>query len=203
MSGCLRSAVLACSLLLSAAAGAQPPEPGEAPPLGVETQASEPWQDEVRTTAAAAAAPALIVEDPAEMAMVTATGFHQALREGDRAAALALLTADLSVIDNGQLLRQRDSYAQQRLDADIAAEADPARQRLGREVYTSGDVAWVVTDWRSQQRSEAGELLIERAETLVLQRGAQGWLITHMHRSERRQLSAPPPVPASPETPLP
>lgn len=197
MMACWRCAILLCGgLLLPAAAGAQPPGPGEAPPLGVETQGSEPWQDEVRSSAAAApAAPALIVEDPAEMAMVAATGFHQALREADRAAALALLAADLSVIDDGQLVRPRDAYAQQWLDADIATEAEPTRQRLGREVYTSGDIAWVISDWRAQPHSEAGELLVERAETLVLQRGVQGWVITHMHRSERRRpVASPPPA---------
>ena len=130
MMACWRCAILLCGgLLLPAAAGAQPPGPGEAPPLGVETQGSEPWQDEVRSSAVAApAAPALIVEDPAEMAMVAATGFHQALREADRAAALALLAADLSVIDDGQLVRPRDAYAQQWLDA-FGGDASPIRDR--------------------------------------------------------------------------
>lgn len=189
--------LLGCGALLSApVAVAQyghfdaPPAPPSAagqaempPPVGVETAVNPPAQDEVGL-ASTASAPALIVEDAAEAAMVVVTGFHQALRENDRAAALAALAPELSVIDNGRVARHREAYAAQWLEGDLQAARAGSRERLDREVFTAGDLAWILSQWRLPGAAAVGGTgFVDLAETAVLQRFTQGWLIVHLHRS--------------------
>jgi ketosteroid isomerase-like protein len=119
-------------------------------------------------------------------AAATVHRFHQALAAGDSAAALALLTGDVEVLESGGV-ETRAEYRSHHLGSDIEfARAVPGR-RGPVKVRVRGDVAWATSTsitegiFRSRPVNSAG------AELMVLVRTPEGWRIAAIHWSSRRR----------------
>ncbi|MFT4956617.1 MAG: ketosteroid isomerase-like protein [Brevundimonas sp.] len=111
--------------------------------------------------------------------------FHAALDAGDRDAALALLTPDVIVLEEGGAERSREEYAGHHLPADIAFAGATRSEVARRAAAVEGDVAWIMTEGRTTGRFDDRAVDRLTAETMVLTRGADGWRIRHIHWSSR------------------
>ena len=111
--------------------------------------------------------------------------FHAALGAGDTAGALALLAEDVVILEQGGAERSREEYASHHLGADAEFAAAVPVTLTRRSGWAEGDAAWIVSEGRITGRFN--ERAVDRltVETMVLQRGPDGWRIRHIHWSAR------------------
>lgn len=118
--------------------------------------------------------------------------FHEALANGDSAAAVSLLAADVTILESGGV-ETRAEYMSHHLPGDIAFARAIRSTRGPLRVTVQGDAAWVaststtVGTYRDRAINSAG------AELMVLSKTAQGWRIRAVHWSSRARRPAPPP----------
>ncbi|MFN2507414.1 MAG: DUF4440 domain-containing protein [Chthoniobacterales bacterium] len=112
----------------------------------------------------------------------TVNAFHEALAKGDRSAALALLSPDAQILENGHR-QTREEYAAEHLTADIAfAKAVPST-RAAMIVRQEGSVAWATVTGRSTGNFNGRNVDAENAELMVLSKTDNRWLIRAIHWS--------------------
>lgn len=134
---------------------------------------------------AAAPASARVVDEAAAPAIAVVDAFHAALGSGERDAALALLTDDVMVLEEGGAERSRDEYAGHHLPADMTFAAATEAEITGRVAWVEGDIAWVLTEGRTSGAFNGRPVDRLTAETMILHRQAEGWRIRHIHWSSR------------------
>lgn len=133
-------------------------------------------------------APAQKQSDSADV-VATVERFHAALAAGDSAAALALLTPDVVIVESGGV-ETREDYRSHHLSADIAFARAVKGERAPLRVTVRGDVAWAigtsttVGEYRGRPVNSSG------AELVVLTRTPQGWRIAAIHWSSRARRPA-------------
>lgn len=130
------------------------------------------------------------VAQDAEEAAGVVDAFHAALETGDTAAALALMSDDVMIFEEGGAERSRGEYASHHLEADAAYAAASVSALSRRAGWASGDVAWIVSEGETQGQagnSATGRLTVE---TMILKRGPDGWRIQHIHWSSRAMPAA-------------
>lgn len=135
--------------------------------------------------ASPASANVLSVPEGAQPAVLAVDAFHAALDAGDRDAALALLTPDVIVLEEGGAERSREEYAGHHLPADMAFAGATHSDVARRTAVVEGHVAWVMTEGRTTGRFNDRAVDRLTAETMVLTRDADGWRIRHIHWSSR------------------
>ena len=126
------------------------------------------------------------VSDEATLPVVAVVdAFHAALGSGNADAVLALLVEDVMVLEEGGAERSRQEYAGHHLPADMAFAAATDAEVTRWAAWIQDDMAWVLTEGRTsgQFNGRAVNRLI--AETMILQRQADGWRIRHIHWSSR------------------
>jgi len=92
---------------------------------------------------------AVSVPEAAQPAVLVVDAFHAALDAGDRDAALALLTSDVVVLEEGGAERSREEYAGHHLPADMAFAGATRSEVARRAAVVEGDVAGVMTEGRT------------------------------------------------------
>lgn len=135
--------------------------------------------------AAQDATPSQLAEPVAASAVAAVEGFHAALKSGDGDAALAFLAEDVVVLEGGGAERSRDEYANHHLSADMAFAAATTAEVTRRAAWVEGDLAWVLTEGRTTGEFNGRAVNSVTAETMILQRGHDGWRIRHVHWSSR------------------
>jgi ketosteroid isomerase-like protein len=108
--------------------------------------------------------------------------FHNALRSGDRALALSLLSPDVLVFEMGMIDASRDAYAAKHLQADIEAAGEMRRELLSRRSGGPGDSRWLLSTYRLRT-NESDPAPLTVVETIILQRTGTTWHIIHLHWS--------------------
>ncbi|MEQ7154117.1 nuclear transport factor 2 family protein [Brevundimonas aurifodinae] len=137
-----------------------------------------------------ASAQIFAVAREAEEAANVVDAFHAALETGDTDSALALMSDDVMIFEEGAAERSRAEYASHHLEADAAYAAASESALSRRAGWASGDVAWIVSEGETQGQagnSATGRLTVE---TMILKRGADGWRIQHIHWSSRAMPAA-------------
>lgn len=134
--------------------------------------------------AIAATVPAL-AHGPKPADIVTA--FHEALKSGDREAALELLLPETLILESGHLQTVTE-YAEHHLTSDIEMSKATSFEVLEQSMQTVEDVAWVVT--RSRRTGTFKERKIDSTgvETMVLHHVKAGWRIAHIHWSSSESM---------------
>jgi hypothetical protein len=154
-----------------------------------------------------AAPVAASVVTPAPADIVDA--FHEALRQGKREQALALLASDATMFETGYVELDREAYAKGHLsdDADFASVTD--YKLIRRSVFQEAQTAWVLTQGSIQGIFGDQHVDLEQTETMLLRQVPAGWQIVHVHWSahphvagDARPAAEPTPAPA-PEPPAP
>ena len=123
--------------------------------------------------------------DSAAVAGVIAK-YHEALAAGDSAAALALLTDDVVILESG-VIETRDEYRSHHLPGDINFAKAIKSQRGPVHVRIRGDVAWASGTSTTQGEMNGRAINSTGAELMVLVRTAQGWKISAIHWSARQR----------------
>jgi len=131
------------------------------------------------------APPGLLGQQSDEPA-ATVDRFHQALRSGDRAAALDALSPDVTVFESGGAELSRDEYASHHLAGDIAFSAAVATEVTARWTGGEGDTAWVLSRTASRGTYRGRDVDRRGVETMLLRRLAGVWRIVHVHWSSRQ-----------------
>ena len=112
------------------------------------------------------------------------TRFHAALASGDSAAALALLTPTVTIMESGSLESLRE-YRSHHLAADIAFARATQERRSGLVVRVRGDVAWTTATSGTRGNFRGKVVNSQGAELMVLTRRRDGWVISAIHWSSR------------------
>lgn len=124
---------------------------------------------------------------PAEAAPAAGAvdAFHSALGAGDTDAALALLSPDVVILEEGGAERSRHEYAGHHLPADAAFAAATEAEVTRRTGAVVGDVAWIISEGRTTGSYNGRAVDRLTTETMVLVRHGDGWIIHHIHWSSR------------------
>ena len=121
-------------------------------------------------------------EDPTPAAVVGA--YHAALHAGDKIRALALLSAQLIVFEDGRSEESRGEYASHHLETDIEFSRHTDRTVLKQLERAGERQAWVLS-WVRVKGTARGVPVDRRLlETILLAREQGSWKITHIHWSE-------------------
>ncbi|MEP6602806.1 MAG: DUF4440 domain-containing protein [Spartobacteria bacterium] len=116
----------------------------------------------------------------------TVETFHGALRRGDSAAALALLAADVMVLESGSA-QTREEYASEHLAEDIAFVKGVPGTRSKVVVKQEGNVAWTTASTESVGKFNGHEINSVGVESMVLTKTESAWLIRTIHWSSHRR----------------
>ncbi len=117
-----------------------------------------------------------------EAIATTVTAFSNALRTGDRAAALALLAPDAQILESGAR-QTREQYAAEHLAADIEFARAVQSTRGALIVRQEGNVAWTTSTNKSIGKFMDRDIDSESAELMVLAKTDGGWRIRAIHWS--------------------
>lgn len=118
--------------------------------------------------------------------------FSAALKSGDMTTVSALLHPAVVVLESGGAERSRDEYFAHHAAADAdflrGAEVRPGP----RSAHRRGELAWVAGESEVQWLRDGKPATSLNTETMVLQRGPQGWRIVHIHWSSRNKKESSP-----------
>lgn len=114
-----------------------------------------------------------------------AQALHAALAAGDASAVEAMLDPKVLILESGGAERSRAEYAAHHMKSDMAFLKNAQYTLLRQSGDSVGDLAWVATEARIATRSGDGPVALMSTETLVLERGAEGWKVVHVHWSSR------------------
>lgn len=111
--------------------------------------------------------------------------FSAALKAGDFDTVRTLLDEKVVILESGGAERSREEYLGHHAISDAAFLGGATVSDVKRGGAVRGDLAWVASESRIQggQGGDAKTLL--STETMVLERGADGWRIVHIHWSSR------------------
>jgi ketosteroid isomerase-like protein len=125
---------------------------------------------------------------PADAAEIKATveRFHQALIHGDRAAALALLSPDALILENGES-QTRAEYEREHLAEDIAFASATHTDWSPVIIKQVGDVAWTTATYKTTGTFHGRKIGSTGVELMVLTKDESGWRIRAIHWSSRKE----------------
>jgi ketosteroid isomerase-like protein len=129
--------------------------------------------------------PARIADEATLPAVAVVDAFHAALGSGNAGAVLLLLTEDVMILEEGGAERSREEYAGHHLPADMAYAAATGTEVTRRRAWVESDIAWVLSEGRTSGQFNGRAVNRLTAETMILQRHADGWRIRHIHWSSR------------------
>lgn len=128
------------------------------------------------------AAPRILPHSPSEAGIVV-DSFHAALRRGDSKAALAFVSDDAVVFEDGRIERTKAEYALRHAEADAAFAKAVAWKLLSRFGHATADLALIASESRTRGRFRGEDVDRIMVETMVLRRQAGAWKIVHIHWS--------------------
>lgn len=123
-------------------------------------------------------------ESPAQVA-ATVQQFHDALKRGDKPAALSFLTEDALIYESGSA-ESRSDYAAHHLAADIEFAAATTRKLTRSSVRCGADTCLVLQESSTEGNFKGKPVHVLGVETTVLLRQGEGWKIRHVHWSSRQ-----------------
>lgn len=109
-------------------------------------------------------------------------GFHQALFRGDPAGALALLSADVMILESGES-QTRAEYERKHLAEDIAFGSATKTERSPLIIKQDGNVAWTTATSKTMGIIKGRKIDSTGVELMVLTKGESGWRIRAIHWS--------------------
>ncbi|TDJ25068.1 MAG: DUF4440 domain-containing protein [Gammaproteobacteria bacterium] len=132
---------------------------------------------------AAVVEPKLGIDADREGATAVARGFRRSLSRGKGDAALSVLAEDVVIFEHGGVERSRSEYASHHLGADMAFLAHLETEIVHQRVFAGDDLVILASETRQHGTYRGAEIDRVTTETLVLEKGAQGWRISHIHWS--------------------
>jgi ketosteroid isomerase-like protein len=127
----------------------------------------------------------LPMQDAPHEAAQIVDAFHDALAEGDRAAALETLDDGVQIYEQGWVESSKAEYAKAHLAGDLKFARSTTSQLTSRSGSLLGDLAFVTSEGRTTGVFEGKLVNSITLETMVLRHFADGWRIVHIHWSSR------------------
>ena len=121
-------------------------------------------------------------EAPDAQIIATVEAFHDALKKGDRGAAMALLAPDAQILEGGHA-ESREEYEKGHLAADIEFARAVSSQRENIIARQEGSAAWVTSGSRVSGSFKGRDVKSAGAELIVLSKTPDGWRIRAIHWS--------------------
>lgn len=112
--------------------------------------------------------------------------FHVALSNGDKTAAVALLSPEVLIFESGYVERSRAEYANHHLNGDIAFSKTANRKVLSEGERTEGKTAVIWQETETTGTAKGKEIHIFGTETAILEKVSDQWMIVHVHWSSRK-----------------
>lgn len=109
--------------------------------------------------------------------------FHAALRRGDAQGALAFVSDDAIVFEEGRAERSKAEYALRHAEADAAFSKAVTSKLLSRIGHATADLALIASESRTKGRFNGQDVDRIMVESMVLRRQAGAWKIVHIHWS--------------------
>ncbi len=109
--------------------------------------------------------------------------FHMALRSGNAARAVELLSKDAVIYEQGFAEVSRDEWIAQQLGPAMAFARDAKRDVVRRSTRLVGDAAWVMSNTRTTVSLPERKLVFNGGETAILMKEGDEWKIVHLHWS--------------------
>jgi ketosteroid isomerase-like protein len=131
---------------------------------------------------ACATAPAKDAETDVRAALES---FYGAMKQGDTAAAMALIAPDAVFVESGRL-ETRAEYEKNHLPNDIAFEKQVSGRRTFNNVTIEGNTAWAVATTEFEGTFDGGPVNFVSMQLAVLTRQDARWSIRSIHWSSRR-----------------
>lgn len=119
----------------------------------------------------------------ARSAAATVDAFHEALRTGKTAAALALLADNALIYEEGRVELGKAEYARAHLAADSEFSRAVPSTRVHRTGGANGAIAWIATEARVKGSFRGSVVDRMMTETVLLRRAGSAWRIVHIHWS--------------------
>ncbi|MGQ0502633.1 MAG: nuclear transport factor 2 family protein [Panacagrimonas sp.] len=113
----------------------------------------------------------------------TVDAFHKALRTNHPDQAIATLTEDAIILEQGFAESSRTEWVEKQLGPAVVFARDSSRRILRRSSGESGDTSWVISSTRTTVDVPGTALVLEGAETAILRRENGNWRIMHLHWS--------------------
>ena len=111
---------------------------------------------------------------------------HLAVTTADRAAATALLAADVQIFESGFVERSRDEYLAQHFAADAAFAKGVTRKVTRHTEQVAGTMALVMEETETAGSYDGKPVKLIGTETTVLRLEGGTWRIVHIHWSSRK-----------------
>jgi uncharacterized protein DUF4440 len=111
------------------------------------------------------------------------SAFHTALSSGSREQALALLSPEVVIFESGGAETSRDEYGSHHLGGDMEFVRATKTTVVDEQSGQSADAAWVLRRTTTTGQFRGKAINSRSTETMILRKGAAGWLITHIHWS--------------------
>jgi ketosteroid isomerase-like protein len=125
-------------------------------------------------------------EHPEAAAIAGVVGaYHEALSSGQGEVALELLAEGAIILESGGV-ETKAQYADHHLPGDMAFAQAVPRTRGDVHVTGHGDVAWAWSTSETKGTYRDREIDSRSAELMVLVKTADGWKISAIHWSSRR-----------------
>jgi len=112
-------------------------------------------------------------------------GFHRAIVQGDRSAALGLLAPDAVFLESGES-QTRAEYEREHLGEDIAFARATKTEHSPLKIQQDGNTAWVVGTSKTTGTFNDRKIDSVGVELAVLTKGDSGWRIRAIHWSNRK-----------------
>lgn len=125
------------------------------------------------------------VPEAAAPAVAVVERFGKALAAADFKTVESLLDADVLILESGGAERSREEYLGHHAISDAAFLGGATVSDVKRGGAVRGDLAWVASESRIQSGQGGDAKTLLSTETMVLERGADGWRIVHIHWSSR------------------
>lgn len=116
----------------------------------------------------------------------TVTAFHKSLEQGDRDAALVLLSENVRIFEQGWVEQSRAEYASHHLDSDIGFAKAVKTEVSNVEVSIDGALAVVMSQSTTKGTYDGKSVDSVGLETMVLRKTGGAWTIVHIHWSSRK-----------------
>ncbi len=112
-------------------------------------------------------------------------GFHHAIVQGDRAAALGLLAKGAAILESGEL-QTRAEYEREHLGEDIAFARATTIARSSLTIQREANVAWTIAGSKTTGTFKGRKIDSVGVELMVLTKEESGWRIQAIHWSNRK-----------------
>lgn len=121
-----------------------------------------------------------------ETAEGTVTAFHKALEQGDRSAALAALSDNVRIFEQGWVEQSKSEYASHHLDSDIGFSRAVKSTTTDIDVTVDGAMAVVMSQSTTKGTFEGKPIDSIGLESMVLHKVDGDWKVVHIHWSSRK-----------------